>query len=122
MLESLYKAKRIRNDEWVFGWYCQVSFGSELEPSIIQKRTGVWGPVQVKRETLCQFVGRKDVDGNKVFERDIVLCYGGEQRFGQYEYSEVIVIQSINDPECMRKLMESEYVKVVGNVYDNIND
>ena len=117
-MESLYKAKRKRNDKWVTGWYCRMFFGDELEPAIIPKETNQWSPVQIKRETLCQYVGREDIRHNKVFEGDIVYCYGGECRNGNYEYFEKVFIKSITDCESMQKIIESEHVLIIDNVHD----
>jgi len=70
--EILFKAKRIDNNEWVFGYYIFRPDGSHLI---------YWKPFDeatqntyhhVKSETVCQFTGLLDKNDNKIFEGDII--------------------------------------------------
>ena len=72
MQRALFKAKRSDGKGWVEGWYCKVYFGTGLQPAIIPIREGVWEPVRVDEDTLCQFTGATDKTGKQIFDYDIV--------------------------------------------------
>ena len=70
MREILFKAKRIDNGEWVQGllthkdnkWY-------------ISNKEGMPFAFEVRPETICQYTGLRDKNGNKIWENDIVELY-----------------------------------------------
>lgn len=68
---------------------------------------------------IMQYIGLKDESGRKIYEKDVVRCWGGIYHKGFWEYDCKIVIDSINEPDTLMTLLESEYIKVVGNVYEN---
>lgn len=71
---------------------------------------------------LMQFTGLRERTANtsdkrEVYEGDVVRCWGGEYCQGYWEHDEMIVIKDmINDCFIMG---ESEYIQVIGNVYEN---
>lgn len=83
MREILFKAKRIDNGEWVEGYYQKRYCLSDNEESLIFHVDSykVWEYAEIVPETLCQFTGLCDKNGNKIWENDIVTCltrYGGD--------------------------------------------
>lgn len=93
MREILLKAKRVDNGEWVEGYYtiCKDKTFIGIDISIYSDIFEVFcTPVikwfEVDPETLCQFTGRCDKNGNKIWENDIIQ-YGAVAavvKFGEY--------------------------------------
>ena len=122
MREILFKAKRIDNGEWVEG-LLTIMWG---EYHIIHKNNENLA-YPIIEETICQYTGLTDKNGNKIWENDI--CSTDLQR----PYSIVVFrngcfMYGLNDggEDYFDIMMPTEplvtcdkYTEVIGNIFDN---
>ena len=74
MREILFKAKRLDNGKWVEGYYIKRPNDPAGEKHYIAT-VGNCQWYEIDPNTLCQFTGLTDKDGDKIWENDIVDVY-----------------------------------------------
>ena len=138
MREILFRAKRIDNGEWVSGYYvydyahnAHFIFSNQLVcPNCINDRRIDYSvcDYEIDPDTLCQYTGKSDEDGEKIFEGDIVGFIDLYSTESGYSESSCLGEVIWSKEECCfhvtnRLSAESWEVldecKVVGNVFDN---
>ena len=134
MREILFRAKRTDNGEWaegdlrqdrdlktdyISGWdYYATEGGLEREPF----------EYEVEPETLCQYTGKSDEDGKKIFEGGIVgfidlysteSGYSESSCLGEVVWSEEECCFHVTNRLSAESWEVLDECKVVGNVFDN---
>lgn len=73
MREILFKAKRKDDGKWIEGYYQKRYdlLGNEEHLIFHADSYKVWEYAEIVPETLCQFTGLTDKNGNKIWENDI---------------------------------------------------
>lgn len=121
MREILFKAKRIDDGEWVEGYYM-----NRVNHEIIQY--GTWIIYEVDENTVCQYTGLTDKNGNKIWENDVVERV--DRRNGLYVFREQPKMNCKvvwtdrhgydTEPSCgyfdKKNALECS---VIGNIFDN---
>lgn len=150
MREILFKAKRINNGEWVEGYYLRDQYHIGGKDIIFYRKDSDRFTVYtniIDPETLCQFAGRCDKNGNKIWKNDILMRHGNSEdlvkvAFGEFGvrnietgsivdkvigwHCEVIPTDAISrcEPFCWSMPLTEDYIEryemeVVGNIFDN---
>lgn len=128
MREILFKAKRIDNGEWVEGYYQRRYYflGNEEHLIFHADSYKVWEYAEIDLETLCQFTGLCDKNGNRIWENDILMAHLDEfyPEDTTYEIVEWGVAGLVGnetgsvDREYLGEF-DLEHYEVVGNIFDN---
>jgi len=133
--EILFRAKRTDNGEWVYG----TGFTDFLN-LLPEKRGHCWlwiifeypdgegrGWVEVDRKTLCEFIGRTDAKGVKIFEGDVMADGGIVEYFNDLAHDGGAAIHpGFYCKEWFESDHDTSYYEsgfkaceVMGNVHDN---
>lgn len=147
MREILFRAKRIDNGEWVEGQYAYIlnplTESGEPIKHLICNGTNIFND-EIDPETLCQYTGLTDKNGNRIWENDIVSCehekYPDDNPSEVYpllpesiKYTRNYAVEFINTGSSYGyrlrnksihfmltgNVIQNHKIEVVGNIFDN---
>ena len=135
-MSRVNKYRGLRNDEWVYGYYAVIGkrsviirLNSESYYSVdenLQKRSGN-EIVDVKADTVGQYIGVDDRNGKEIYEWDIVK----RKMFDDYVIGQVVWVDvgfcgfMLKCGSSYYHIGKSEHTgisdcdEVIGNVYEN---
>jgi uncharacterized phage protein (TIGR01671 family) len=118
MREILFRGKLLSTNEWTEGNLAVSKTGVAI---ITPDDTPIGKYGQVDPETVGQFTGLLDENGDKIFEGDIVYVYRGIRESFRYRVAVEYLEGGFNpfaNPNWDSLPNPSE-VKIIGNIHDN---
>lgn len=129
MREILFRGKRVDNGEWVEGQLLFFKSNSGKNFALIAEscewdNASEWFNLckrsRIIPETVGQFTGLTDKNGNKIFEDDI-LTIEGVNIYGAIKYREdksAFFVETENGEDYFGENWDTDVV-VIGNIHDN---
>lgn len=113
MRPILFKAKKVHTEEWVQGTYVRTNLGREM---ICDGTTylGINRPcmIDIDVNTLCQYTGLTDKNGQKIWENDIIKLHQFLFDGSEYEKEILISIEYMSEMMCFgANLIEAKEIK-----------
>ena len=124
MREILFRGKRADDSEWVEGGYFQEPYTDK--EFIVQWNSSGLGFkefIEIQKDTICQYTGLADKNGNRIWENDIVRIENSmDEGIGNIEFYGGMWYVDGEPSNSLYDIMEYDdtaEIEAIGNIFDN---
>ncbi|MGV0921882.1 YopX family protein [Empedobacter falsenii] len=125
MREILFRGQRIDNGEWVYGYYAVFTGKNIIYVD--------WKAYEVMPESVDQYTGLKDKNGNKIFEGDFVIDNDGNKTvivwikewsmlgcmfLEEFEKYQLNGISELDESMFWTFPIENNLIEIIGNIHE----
>ncbi len=120
MRDIEFKAKETFKNIWVYGYLCKNLLVGDY---MISKTFEPWF---IQRNTVCQYTGLIDKNGNKIYENDIVQYNGIKKGYIYFDkYRAAFMITDFESEYFCCPIIDVQHngsldIEVIGNIHDNV--
>ena len=119
----LFRAKRIDNGDWSYGYLYGIW---EIKYILWGMTNDVPNMTEVDPSTICQCTGLKDKNGNLIWENDIMVAHLDDSFPENATYTRVVwnnngfcTKEQGNEDIMYLDKFDQEHFEVCGNIFDN---
>lgn len=123
MREIKFKAKRLDDNSWVFGYFYEENDNTYIiENRQKESKLNRNLSYQVDPSTVCQFTGLKDCEGNEIWEHDLLQSQKTKAIYevvwdeGDFTLSDYVV--GVETMIFLCSALRISRIKVIGNKFD----
>lgn len=120
MREIIFRGKRVDNDEWLYGDLCRVNEQVLIQPE--WEYPNQWDDVDMNviPETVGQFTGLTDKNGNKIFEGDVLYSEPDESQEVFFINGSFAIKSSLTQEALFLHSRNMNYYEVIGNIHESL--
>lgn len=119
--EILFRGFNPKNNKWIYGYYLKNRGEAFItnDDKCFTDPNITWEDFLVKEDTIGQYTGLTDINGQKIFEGDIVQIWNGEQAVVEWQQDRAMFHTAPSILDVTRYYANELDSQVIGNIHDS---